>query len=105
MGRSIEKKLVPMLQAATETMEKLNEQQKILLENHVTLMTEMKNTREDISKLRHAVLYVFEIITRSGGDGRSSSRIDELVRNGIDALASRRGSEALQYLNKIKSEK
>ena len=110
-------KIVPLLEAISKgnvqnrnMVTEVMEHQGTMLEHQMSMMDDLTAIREDMSAIRKALLFVFETAISTKGSGlsandrhRAARHIEELTRNGINALAKHNTTEALNILNKIKA--
>lgn len=103
LTESLSKMAVQTRKLITELME----HQTRMLKNQMALMNEVKATRADINQLRHAILFVFEMVAgteiSTSGTQRASRHLNDLADGGIKALAEHNTREALSYIAKIKA--
>ncbi len=87
------------------------ENQGMMMKDIQIMYSGVQEMSDDLKKVREAVLYVFELVMSKGNGGKFTSQelrqsakiIENLTRDGINALAQRDTKEALNYLAKIQS--
>lgn len=87
------------------------ENQTMMMQDFQSMYSGVQEMSEDLKKVREAILYVFELVMSKGNGGKFTSQelrqsariIENLTRDGIDALAQRNAKEALNYVAKIQA--